>query len=50
MPTDNEILICTDAGRCLRPLLVVENNAILLRAEDVRKGSTLEELASRGYI
>jgi len=50
MPSDNEIQICTDAGRCLRPLLIVEGNQIMLRGDDIRKGVTLEELAKKGYI
>jgi len=50
MPSDNEIQISTDAGRCLRPLLVVEGNQIVLRGDDIRKGVTLEELAKKGYI
>ena len=44
-----EVRIHTDAGRCTRPLLVVENNKILF---DIKKHSTMKfnDLVSKGII
>ena len=31
----NEIKIYTDSGRCMRPLFTVENNILMIPAEDI---------------
>ena len=38
--TMNEINIFTDSGRCVRPLLVMKNNALTITKEDILKLKT----------
>ena len=35
----NEIKIYTDSGRCMRPLFTVENNILMIPAEDIENPS-----------
>lgn len=53
---NREVRICTDYGRCTRPLLVVENLKILMKKEDVQElkqdGSKgkWDKLVRKGYL
>mgnify|MGYP006082183855 CR=1 FL=1 len=33
----NEIIIMTDSGRCMRPLLIVKNNQLVINSDDISK-------------
>ena len=45
-----EIKIYTDAGRCIRPLLTVENNKLLIKQEDISGNFTFTDLRNRGFV
>ena len=45
-----EIKIRTDAGRMIRPLLVVHDNKVLLTKELYDEKTTFKELYRRGHI
>ena len=49
-PALKEIHVNTDGGRLMRPLLLVRDNKVLLRVEDIRTGVEFEELRKKGLI
>jgi DNA-directed RNA polymerase subunit B' len=49
-PHTNEIHISTDDGRCMRPLLMVENNSVKLQPSDLSSEATFDSLRFRGVI
>ena len=45
-----EIRLFTDSGRCCRPLLVVEDNALLLKREHITEKTTVKDLLRQGLV
>ncbi|KAJ0456154.1 DNA-directed RNA polymerase II subunit RPB2 [Helianthus annuus] len=50
-----EVRICTDYGRCSRPLFIVEKQKLLIKKKDIQQRETLEDggwhdLVANGYI
>ena len=46
----NEIKIYSDSGRCIRPLLVVEDNKIKLKASEVTAEMNWDDLVRHGFV
>lgn len=47
-PVDNQIRICSDNGRIIRPLFVVENGELLVKKDDIKLGWNV--LVKKGLI
>lgn len=47
---NKQIQIYSDSGRCMRPLLVVENNQIKLKSKHLSKSHSIDHLLKNGLI